>query len=253
LSATQDYPVFSERAGHRNRFRGRLVRPGTVPASATRLRSRIHQTQQFRAAIPHWSATIPVAYLPGGRFTATNATLVDVIVQVYQTRRIQMEGGPGWIDSDRFDIVAKADASEGEVKDEQWPQMIQALLEDRFKLKYHRETKEMPVLALVGRPPAAFHESKDEESTFGRDDRGQFVIRRMPVSVVVNLASNILRPSVIDGTGIEGLYDFVIDPTQSDAASSDGTPGAAPTRADRFVTALREQFGFKLEKRKAPL
>jgi uncharacterized protein (TIGR03435 family) len=54
-----------------------------------------------------------------GRFTATNVTLVDVIVRVYPTRRIQMQGGPEWIDSQRFDIVAKADSAEGEVAAEQ--------------------------------------------------------------------------------------------------------------------------------------
>ena len=55
------------------------------------------------------------AYSPGGGFTATNATLVDMIVRVYPTRRIQMQGGPEWIDSARFDVVAKADAAEREV------------------------------------------------------------------------------------------------------------------------------------------
>src|SRR6266851_7452058 len=60
----------------------------------------------------------PVSPTPGGRFTATNVTLVDLIVRFYPTRRIQMQGGPGWIDSDseRFDVVAKAPASERELK-----------------------------------------------------------------------------------------------------------------------------------------
>src|ERR1700733_1174666 len=68
-----------------------------------------------------------LAFLPGGRFTATDVTLVDLIVQAYPTRRIQMRGGPDWIDADRFDIVAKADAADGEVTREQWPLMMQAL------------------------------------------------------------------------------------------------------------------------------
>src|SRR5215468_8028177 len=67
----------------------------------------------------------------GGRFTAINATLVDVLVRVYPTRRIQMRGGPDWIDRDRFDFIAKADDAEGEVKPEQRNGMVQALLEDR--------------------------------------------------------------------------------------------------------------------------
>jgi uncharacterized protein (TIGR03435 family) len=58
----------------------------------------------------------PFVLAPGGRFTATNVTLVDVIVMAYQTRRIQMQGGPAWIDSDRFDIVAKADMDQGRIE-----------------------------------------------------------------------------------------------------------------------------------------
>src|ERR1700676_262620 len=72
--------------------------------------------------------TSPFTYSPSGRFTATNVTLVDIIVSgVYKTRRIQMRGGPEWIDSERFDIIAKAETSGGEIKREQWNLMIQAL------------------------------------------------------------------------------------------------------------------------------
>src|SRR5262249_4480530 len=71
----------------------------------------------------------PLTYSPGGRFTAINVTMVDVLVRVYPTRRIQMEGGPDWIDSDRWDIIAKADEAEGEITPEQRPLIVQTLLE----------------------------------------------------------------------------------------------------------------------------
>jgi uncharacterized protein (TIGR03435 family) len=112
---------------------------------------------------PTGTWTSPIAFLPGGRFTATNVTLVDLITQVYITRPIQMQGGPDWIDSERFDIVAKADAADGEVTQAQRLQMVQALLEDRFKMVCHRETKDMPVLSLVGKLPADFQESNAGE------------------------------------------------------------------------------------------
>jgi uncharacterized protein (TIGR03435 family) len=101
--------------------------------------------------------TDPFQFLPNGRFTATNVTLVDVIVRVYGTRRIQMQGGPSCIDSDRFEIAAKADEADGNLKPDDFPVMVQSLLEDRFKLALHRETKEMPVYALVvgKNPPSA--------------------------------------------------------------------------------------------------
>lgn len=202
---------------------------------------------------PSGTWTSPIAFLPGGRFTAINVTLVDVITQVYITRRIQMQGGPDWIDSERFDIVAKADAADGEVSQAQRLQMVQALLEDRFKLVCHRETKDMPVLALVGKLPAAFQESKEGEPASVPGDRGKFTFRHWPITGLVNLTSNLLHTPVVDGTGIRGYYDFSLDPMQFADTGAGGTPGPAPSYADLFETALREQLGLRLEKRKAPL
>ncbi len=195
----------------------------------------------------------PLAYAPGGRFTATNATLVDVIVRVYPTRRIQMRGGPDWIDSERFDIVAKADTTEGDVKADQWAPMVQALLEDRFKLAFHVETKEMPVYALVvGKNPPRIKASKEgEPATVAPGNNGQLNFRGMPIIGLVNALANILHEPVVDGTGIEGFFDFTLDPMQF--ASTGGTGGGADSYADLVLRAVQEQLGFKLEKRKAPL
>src|SRR5580704_13368489 len=195
----------------------------------------------------------PLAYLPGGRFTATNVTLVDVIVRVYPTRRIQMHGGPEWIDSERFDIVAKADSTEGEVRDEQWAPMVQTLLEDRFRLALHRETKEMPVCALVvgKNPPKLKASTEGEPTTLARGDGGQMNFRGMPIPGLVNTLANILHEPVVDGTDIEGLFDFTLDPMQF--ASAGGTGGGGDAWADLVLRAVQEQLGFKLEKRKAPL
>src|SRR5207302_3729920 len=73
----------------------------------------------------------PVTFT-GNRFTATNVTLVDLIVRVYPTRRIQMEGGRKWIDSERFDIVAKANETEHPLKYADFVPLMQALLESRL-------------------------------------------------------------------------------------------------------------------------
>jgi uncharacterized protein (TIGR03435 family) len=221
-----------------------------APPSAAR-RFEVASIKPNKSGSPTGTWTSPIATV-GSRFTATNVTLVDVIVQAYRTRRIQMQGGPGWIDSERFDIVAKADAAEGDVVRDQWPVMIQALLEDRFKLVYHWETKDMPVLALVGKLPAAFQESKDgTPNAMVPGDRGKLTFQHWPMTGLVNLTSNILRTPVVDGTGIKGAYDFSVDPMQF--AAADNAAGPAPTYADLFETALREQLGFRLEKRKAPL
>jgi len=79
-------------------------------------------------------------------FRVTNVPVRVLISLAYRAQRYQMIGGPGWIDSERFDIVAKAPA--GSTPD-QTPLMLRGLLADRFKLRVHGETREAPIYALV--------------------------------------------------------------------------------------------------------
>jgi uncharacterized protein (TIGR03435 family) len=81
-----------------------------------------------------------------GRLTYSFSTISDLIVDAYSVKRSQISGGPNWLDSERFDIVAKV--PEGATK-EQVKAMLQNLLAERFKLTLHRETKELPMYALV--------------------------------------------------------------------------------------------------------
>jgi uncharacterized protein (TIGR03435 family) len=79
-------------------------------------------------------------------FNMTNVPLRMLIVQAYRVAQYQLVGAPGWIDAERFDIVAKA--PEGSRPD-QVPLMLRGLLAERFKLKLHVETRDTPVYALV--------------------------------------------------------------------------------------------------------
>ena len=108
----------------------------------------------------------PLAFLPGGRFTATNVTLVDMIVQAYRTRRIQMQGGPNWIDSERFDIVAKADEAEGKLTGEQMREMLQACLKTDFS---YGSTLKKGNASLCARPRQERAQASGAEG--GRTDR----------------------------------------------------------------------------------
>jgi uncharacterized protein (TIGR03435 family) len=194
----------------------------------------------------------PFAFLPGGRFIATNVTLTDIIVMAYQTRRIQMRGGPDWIDSDRFNIAAKADEGEGEFKREQLVALVQALLEDRFKLALHRETEERTVYALLpGKTPPKIQPAKEgEQKAMMRGNRGEMRFQGMPLGGLVNTLANILHMPVVDGTGMTGSYDFTLDPRQLSVRTQ---PVTADLWPDLVLAAVQEQLGFKLEKRKAPL
>jgi uncharacterized protein (TIGR03435 family) len=83
---------------------------------------------------------------PGGRFTMANVQLREIIRLAYRLQSFQVLGGPNWINSDRFDIVAKAESS---AAPEQVWLMLRTLLAERFKLAVHNETRELPVFALV--------------------------------------------------------------------------------------------------------
>lgn len=76
-----------------------------------------------------------------------DVTVKMLIATAYQVQEFQISGGPGWIASDRFDVDGKTEDTKADFG--QLQQMLQSLLEDRFQLKLHRETKECPVSALV--------------------------------------------------------------------------------------------------------
>ena len=84
--------------------------------------------------------------LPSGVFTARNVPLRQLILLAYGIRGTQLSGGPSWIGSDRFDIDAKAD---GGLKPGAAPPQLRQLLVERFNFKFHKETREVPIYALV--------------------------------------------------------------------------------------------------------
>jgi uncharacterized protein (TIGR03435 family) len=92
----------------------------------------------------------------GDKYTMTGASLRMLLQNAYQrpstggpASQLQIIGGPNWIDSDRYDIQATANCSQGVLSREQVQLMVQSMLEDRFQLKAHMETRELPIYNLV--------------------------------------------------------------------------------------------------------
>ena len=92
----------------------------------------------------------------GDRFTMNNVTLRMLLQTAYQRAgntplggQLQIVGGPSWMESDRYDVQAKTDCSGGSFSRERLQLMVQSLLEDRFQLKAHKETRELPTYNLV--------------------------------------------------------------------------------------------------------
>ena len=111
---------------------------------------------------------------PGGRYTATNTTTLMLIRQAYQLQLSQIVGAPDWLSSDHFDVVAKAP---GDVPPAQIQLMIRALLEERFKLAAHNETRDLEIYALVmtrndGKPGPQLRPTTVDCAAFGRGRGG---------------------------------------------------------------------------------
>jgi bla regulator protein blaR1 len=205
--------------------------------------------------------------LPGGRFTAENVPLRELLRFAFQIQPFQIEGAPGWAGSDRFDITAKAD---GDIAPTQPGQtgpiqfMMRSLLADRFGLVYHNETKDMPMYHLVARPDGSLGPKLTKSTT---DCAAIFAARRgggpggpgggpppplpafgekmvcgfrvgpgslsggsIPLSQLANFLSQNLGRTVLDKTGLEGNYDFDVTftPDQIPAPPPGGAPPGAP-------------------------
>ena len=220
-----------------------------------------------------------------GMLRYVNVSLKDCIRVAYKVKEFQIDG-PDWLGNERFDITAKF--PEGATEDNV-PEMLQALLAERFKLTLHRTPKEHNILALVpGKDgpklkPAAV-QVPDAAPGGGAPARGgaprpgMIMIEmeptgahmKMPAATLSNLADAISRFTerpVVDMSGIEGRYEFdlVFSPETVRGVRMMGGPppgagthpGAAPPEGSAeqggTIYDAVQQYGLKLEPRKAPL
>jgi len=181
---------------------------------------------------------------PSGMTAITNYSLSTIIQGIYDVKEFQILGRPSWLGSETFDIQAQ---SESQVSHEQCKLMMQTLLAERFGLRLHRETRQLPVFRLViaRNGPKMRRIAQGDQRESGNSSRP----RRAGSTPAETQCSNLPRMLagtreldnlVIDATGLEGYYEFVLEWTPASLAL-DGTPGPA------LATALQEQLGLKLE------
>jgi len=202
-----------------------------------------------------------------GRYIITNATMKMMIGEAYDVRNHQISGGPKWLDSERFTIEAKpkdATPIPGGAAGMDLRPMLQSLLEERFKLALHRETRTEQVYELaVAKGGHKLKESSgpDSEGTTGIFSRGRGDLKATdaPIAMLAKILSQGLARSVIDKTGLPGKYDFALaytpDPGEGAAfrpLPADSLPPADPDGPAIF-TALQEQLGLSLESTKGPV
>jgi uncharacterized protein (TIGR03435 family) len=190
------------------------------------------------------------------RFAATNYTIKRLIAFAYDVEMLQVSSGPGWASSDGFDVTAKTpdDVAHHKGLDDD-KIMVQALLLDRFKLTIHRETKELPIYALViGKKGSRLQAAKPHVGSDGLSGRGgtHFIFTDAPLSLLVHILSQRLERPVVDRTGLDGHYDFKLDwsPDQKSSDSRDST-SISDSSGPTLFTAIQEQLGLQLESQKA--
>jgi uncharacterized protein (TIGR03435 family) len=226
-----------------------------------------------------------------GRFNATNAPLREIIRVAYGLMGFQLIGGPAWLDADRFDIIAKAPegtppiAPPGTETPGAMNAMMQNLLVERFSLKTHRETRDMPLYTLVvaradgklgaklepspvncaelrrtpgGPPPALMSPPPPGEAPTCGMMMGLNTVAAGGVTMrtlASALAQRVGR-TVNDQTHLSGEYRFVLTFTP------DLPPGAPIPQINgqaidmngpSLFTALQEQLGLKLDSQRGPV
>src|SRR5262249_50965847 len=154
---------------------------------------------------------------PGGRFMANNWTLKGLIAYAYRVQNNQIFEGPPWLDSDRFDVAAKAEEGipdTGLSNDELPPirYLVQTLLAERFNLKLHREVREMPTFELVIAKSGSKLQ-KAESQTVAAPSLGARHIdaKSIPVRTLCLVLSQTLRRTVVDKTGLDGTYQVRLE------------------------------------------
>jgi uncharacterized protein (TIGR03435 family) len=213
------------------------------------------------------------------RFSMTNMGLKMVIQNAYGLKMPDMISGlPGWADSAAFDIEAKMDAETiaalkampKEQADEQRRLMMQAMLADRFKLKVHHETKELPIYSLVIAKGGFKLKDADPNSTYPggikgpdgvsrpgmmRMGGGKLTAQGIAISGLSNFLSQQVHRLVVDNTGLTGKYDISLQWTPDEVANAHQEAGATGTTdsGPSIYTALQEQLGLRLDSTKGPV
>ncbi len=196
--------------------------------------------------------------LRGGRYDLRHATMLDLISAAYGVDSAKVAGGPGWLELDRFDIVAKAPpaTSPDTVK-----LMLRSLLSDRFKLVTHADTRQMPAFVLsLGKGKPKLKEASGDAGTGCQGVPQTPQPDAIPINVIScrgvtmesfaqvlrGVAGAYISDPVNDSTGLKGAWDFDLKWTSRALLARAGSDGIT------IYDAVDKQLGLKLEPQKAP-
>jgi uncharacterized protein (TIGR03435 family) len=204
-------------------------------------------------------------FLHGDRYELRQATMVDLVRLAYGVDADKVQGGPSWLETDRFDVIAKAPASTSR---DTVKLMLQALLADRFKLVVHNDTKPMPGFVLsLGKGKPKLKEANDSGQPGcsppprppgpppppvpGVIPYNELQCRNVTMEVFAQVmprfANAYLTGPMVDQTGLKGSWDFDVKWTSKGALAAAGPDGIS------IFDAIDKQLGLKAEAGKVPM
>jgi len=226
--------------------------------------------------------------IPGGRFEATNIQLDALISFAHQLQPYELQGGPPWLTTDRWDVLAKIDGDPpprppGDPRPDAMMLATRALLADRFKLSMHRDTQDLEVYRLVmarddRRPGSGLRRStydcaglllaQDQAVKGGspppdpntadhmvcgmRVSVGRIQSGGRPIATLLNTLTAMTQRRVVDETGLTGEWEFDISFNPPAPPPGIDVP-PANLDAPSLFTVLQEQLGLKLESTRLPM
>lgn len=193
--------------------------------------------------------------LRAGRYELVDATMVDLISAAYGIAPNKVLGGPKWLETDRFNVVAKAPQS---TSPQALTLMLQALLAERFHLAVHLAQKAMPAFALTvgnGKPKLKEPENPGPPGCQRQPQAAEgsvipAICHGITMEVFASLlsaaAGDYLESPVVNNTQLEGAWDFTLKWTPRSSLAAAGDDGIS------IFDALDKQLGLKLEPKQVP-
>lgn len=194
------------------------------------------EVASIKPAMPLTPDTNLGMHVDGAQIRVTYFSLKDILAMAYPVRFEQIIG-PDWLPSERFDIAAKL--PDGATR-AQIPEMLQALIQDRFQMKMHRDKKEFPVYSLeFAKGSSTLTEAPPDRDTepgfatgnmdpkggailrYGKESVFAFVdnkidVKKLPMAIFAEWLSRYMDRPVVDMTGLKGRYDFVLNLSPDD-------------------------------------
>jgi uncharacterized protein (TIGR03435 family) len=234
---------------------------GFAQTAAPRPKFETFEVATIKPVDPNAKAGRYITMQGNNHFIEKAYTLKLLIAAAYDLNPKAISGGPGWIESDHYDIVAVTPGEIRPTHDEQMS-MLRSLLSDRFKLTFHREQKVFSIYELV----VAKNGPKLKASTSPPDDPPALISTVYPQRIVMParnatmsdlsrlMQRAILDRPVVDKTGLSGRYDFDLEWAPDETQFGGEVPVAtSEAPSPPLFIAMQEQLGLKLEATKGSI